>query len=79
MLQVANAQQAGAKAALVYDNEINDYFLMLANDSSVSSISIPGLSVPRKVGQLLVSSTQVIPPLPYKLCLLASHFSALHA
>ena len=58
-LQVGNAQLAGAKAAIVYDNQIDDFFLMVANDSSVSSIYIPGLSVPRKVGQLLISSAQV--------------------
>ena len=59
-LQVGNAQLAGAKAAIVYDNQIDDYFLMVANDSSASSIYIPGLSIPRKVGQLLISSTQVL-------------------
>lgn len=58
-LQVANAQAAGAAAALVFDNQINDYFLMLADNASSTAISIPGMSVPRRVGQLLVSSTQV--------------------
>ena len=58
--QVGNAQLGGAKAAIVYDNQIDDYFLMVANDSSASSIYIPGLSIPRKVGQLLISSTQVL-------------------
>lgn len=60
-LQVANAQLAGARAAIVYDNKIDDYFLMLANDSSAASILIPGLSIPRKVGTLLISSIQVGP------------------
>ena len=59
LLQVANAQAAGAVAAMVYDNQINDYFLMLADGDSASSTTIPGMAVPRRVGQLLVSATQV--------------------
>lgn len=57
-MQMANAQLAGATAGIVYDNQIDDYFLMLANDSSAASVLIPGLSIPRKVGQLLISSIQ---------------------
>ena len=58
-MQVANAQAAGAAAAMVYDNEINDFFLLAADGSSASSITIPGMSVPRCIGQLLASSTEV--------------------
>lgn len=58
-MQVANAQTAGAAAALVYDDQINDYFLMLTNETTVSNITVPGMSVPRRVGQLLVSSVEV--------------------
>lgn len=58
-LQVAAAQSAGAIAAIVYDDSIDDYFLMLADGDAASTISIPSASVPRKYGQLLISSALV--------------------
>lgn len=59
MWQVANAQTAGAKAAMVYDDRINDYFLMLADGGAAPGIGIPGMAVPRRVGQLLAALVQV--------------------
>ena len=56
--KVANAQAAGAAIAIVYDDEVNDYFLMLADDGTAASITIPAASLPRSIGQLLTSATQ---------------------
>lgn len=63
--QALNAQTAGAKAILVYDDQINDYFVP-ASDGSLSGISIPSGAIPRRLGQLLVSSSlvQLIPSSP---------------
>ena len=58
-LQVAKAQASGALAAIVYDNSINDYFLMLADGKSATSLFIPSASIPRRTGQLLISSVLV--------------------
>lgn len=60
-LQAQNAQAAGAKAILVYDDQINDYFVP-ASDGTISGISIPSGAIPRRTGQLLVSSSLVFCP-----------------
>ena len=57
-LQALNAQAAGAKAILVYDDQINDYFVP-ASDGTLSGITIPSGAIPRRTGQLLVSSSLV--------------------
>ena len=56
--QAQNAQAAGAKALLVYDDQISDYFVP-ASDGTITGISIPSGSIPRRTGQLLVSSLLV--------------------
>ena len=58
--QAQNAQAAGAKALLVYDDQISDYFVP-ASDGTITGISIPSGSIPRRTGQLLVSSLLVSP------------------
>jgi hypothetical protein len=57
-LQAQNAQAAGAKAILVYDDQINDYFVA-ASDGSISGLTIPSGAIPRRTGQLLASSSLV--------------------
>ncbi|BDA49389.1 probable c5a peptidase at N-terminal half [Coccomyxa sp. Obi] len=54
-VKALNAQAAGAKAILVYDDQINDYFVP-ASDGTLSGITIPSGAIPRRTGQLLVSS-----------------------
>ena len=56
--QAQNAQAASAKALLVYDDQISDYFVP-ASDGTITGISIPSGSIPRRTGQLLVSSLLV--------------------
>ena len=64
LMQAQNAQAAGAKALLVYDDQISDYFVP-ASDGTITGISIPSGSIPRRTGQLLVSSLLVsCPPGP---------------
>ena len=62
--QAQNAQAAGAAAVLVYDDQINDYFVP-ASDGSIAGINIPAGAIPRRTGQLLVSAATVrTPPIP---------------
>lgn len=61
VMQAQNAQAAGAKALLVYDDQISDYFVP-ASDGTITGISIPSASIPRRTGQLLVSSLLVSSP-----------------
>ena len=56
--QAQNAQAAGAAAVLVYDDQINDYFVP-ASDGSIANINIPAGAIPRRTGQLLVSAATV--------------------
>lgn len=56
--QALNMLNAGAAAVLVYDDQINDYFVAASNDT-VSGITLPAMSLPRRLGQLLVSATAV--------------------
>lgn len=56
--QALNMQNAGAAAVLVYDDQINDYFVAASNDTA-SGITLPAMSLPRRLGQLLVSATTV--------------------
>jgi hypothetical protein len=58
-LQAQAAQAAGARALLVYDDQISDYFVP-ASDGTITGISIPSGSIPRRTGQLLVSSLLVL-------------------
>ncbi|KAK9839424.1 hypothetical protein WJX81_001331 [Elliptochloris bilobata] len=51
-----NVQNAGAAAVLLFDDQIQDYFVAASN-GSVAGISLPAMSLPRRLGQLLVSST----------------------
>ena len=44
---------------LVYDDEINDYFVPAANGSANAGISIAAGAIPRRTGQLLVSAATV--------------------
>lgn len=55
---MANAQTAGAKAALVYDNQISEYFLMLADGGAAPGIGIPSMAAPRLIGELLAGQLQ---------------------
>jgi hypothetical protein len=43
----------------VYDDQISDYFVP-ASDGTITGISIPSGSIPRRTGQLLVSSLLVL-------------------
>ena len=56
--QALNAQAAGAKALLVYDDQINDYFVPASN-GSIQNLAIVSGSIPRRTGQLLVSAALV--------------------
>ena len=58
VMQAQNAEAAGAKALLVYDDQISDYFVP-ASDGTIAGIGIPSASIPRRTGQLLVSSLLV--------------------
>lgn len=53
VLQVKFAAAAGAKAVLIFDNQISDY-VVLKSSSGDASITVPVMSVPRRVGQLLL-------------------------
>ena len=66
-MQAQNAQAAGAEALLVYDDQISDYFVP-ASDGTIARIRIPSGSIPRRTGQLLVSSLLVSMPLALPLC-----------
>ncbi len=55
-MQVANAQAANAVAVLVYDNQINDFFVPATDNAN--PVTIPAMAIPRLVGQLLSSATQ---------------------
>jgi len=63
-MQAQSAQAAGAKALLVYDDQIADYFVP-ASDGTITGISIPSGSIPRRTGQLLVSSLLVSSHCPW--------------
>ncbi|KAK9815878.1 hypothetical protein WJX72_011193 [[Myrmecia] bisecta] len=52
-----HAQDAGAAAVIIYDNQLNDYFQILSDGNS-AAITLPVLSVPRRVGQFLTASSQ---------------------
>ena len=47
---------------LVYDDQISDYFVP-ASDGTIAGIKIASGSIPRRTGQLLVSSLLVSMPL----------------
>lgn len=64
-VQALNVQNAGATAVLLYDDQINDYFTPASN-GTVTGITLPAMSLPRILGQLLVSATQVQPARPCK-------------
>ena len=66
--QAQHAQAAGAAAVLVYDDQINDYFVP-ASDGSIAGITIPAGAIPRRTGQLLVSAATVRTHLSYSLLL----------
>ena len=57
--QAGVAAAAGAAAALIFDSEIDDYYLIQADAPSASSLQLPVLSIPRHTGQLLVAPEQV--------------------
>ena len=67
LMQAQNAQAAGAEALLVYDDQISDYFVP-ASDGTIAGIRLPSGSIPRRTGQLLVSSLLVSIPLALPLC-----------
>ena len=54
-------------ALLVYDDQISDYFVP-ASDGTIAGIRVPSGSIPRRTGQLLVSSLLVSMPLALPLC-----------
>ena len=47
------AQNAGAAAALIYDNQLGSYFVLAAEGSAAASVRIPAAGVPRRVGTQL--------------------------
>ncbi len=59
--QARHAQDAGAVAVVVYDNQINDYFTAASDGNA--GVALPAVSLPRRLGQLLVSATLARPRL----------------
>eukprot|EP00884_Botryococcus_braunii_P006262 jgi/Botrbrau1/15637/Bobra.4_1s0022.1 len=55
-VKVTNAEVAGAVAVLVYDNQINDFFVPATDKDT--PVTIPAMAIPRVVGQLLSSAAQ---------------------
>ncbi|KAL6772119.1 hypothetical protein ACKKBG_A28990 [Auxenochlorella protothecoides x Auxenochlorella symbiontica] len=54
--KVQNAQTAGAAAALIFDNVLGGYFVSAANGSLANSVTLPNMSITRRLGQTLLAS-----------------------
>eukprot|EP00887_Chlorella_sp_A99_P001740 scaffold19.g1740.t1 len=57
--KAANAQAAGAVAALVFDDQLGSYFVVAADPATGPQITIPTMSITRRLGQNLQTSIAV--------------------
>ena len=59
-MQASVAEAAGAAAALIFDSQTDDYYLIQADAPSAGVLNMPVLSIPRHTGQILAGTEQVL-------------------